>query len=70
MRKFFFEKYCILLSLTTMYNNLIVSHVNKPRYLDISRYAIYQYGLTLYQYSDIALKRYNIRYIVASLAAI
>ena len=50
-----------------MYNNLIVSHDNKPRYVDISRYAIYRYGLTLYRYSDIVLKRYDTRYIVASL---
>ena len=50
-----------------MYNNLIISHVNKPRYVDISRYTIYQYGLTLYRYSDIILKRYDMRYIVASL---
>ena len=46
-----------------MYNNLIVSHVNKPRYVDTSQYVIYQYGLTLYQYNDIVLKRYDMRYI-------
>ena len=39
----FLEKHYILFSLTTMYNNLIVSHVNKPRYVDISRYTIYRY---------------------------
>ena len=46
-----------------MYNNLIVRHVNKPQYVDISRYTVYRYGLTLYQYSDIVLKRYDTRYI-------
>ena len=46
-----------------MYNNLIVKHVNKPQHVDISQYAIYRYGLTLYQYSDIVLKQYDTRYI-------
>ena len=52
----------ILFSLTTMYNNLIVSHVNKPRYVDISRYMIYRFSLTLYRYSDIVLKQYDTRH--------
>ena len=42
-----------------MYNDLIVSHVNKPRYVDISQYTIYRNGLALYRYSDIVLKRYD-----------
>ena len=53
------NKHYILFSLTTMYNNLIVSHVNKLRCDDISRYAIYRYGLTLYRYSDIVLEQYD-----------
>ena len=46
-----------------MYRILIVSHVNKPRYVDISRYTIYQYGLAVYRYSDIVLRQYDTRYI-------
>jgi len=34
-----FDKYCI----TIMHNNLIVSHNNNPQYVDVSRYATYQY---------------------------
>ena len=42
-----------------------INQLNKPRYVDISRYAIYRYGFTLYRYRLKTIRYTIYQYIVA-----